>query len=470
MDWLLILLYTAVGFLLIKLFYPYPALVSDSYDYLAMAYHMNAGQIFNPLRPCGYPYFLRFIHLFSGSVWAVIIAQGLIYAFSLTLLFLAVKKYWPPKRVWAFRLTETLAVLSPTALYLLNSILSDPLFCCLVFFLVTMAMVMIKEQSWAALALYLTAFYAAIFFRYSAEFFPLAFIPVFAAYGKRGMRIASVVLTLAVVGLFIFQMRDIMDKNTGYRQASTGFEGWQLANNAVHILPYIPEPTEEELPKDEDVAFMHKYLYGQFDWYIKRATSDGHYASADFMWDPSGPLKKMHEYCVKGYKMQPLSVWIDMGTHALKQYAVWLILKYPKEFIWYYLWPNTKNAFFPAHAEAVYTYIDMKAGREEVVNWFSFPSDKAMEPRSNALADFIQPKLAWIELFTWFIFLFGAGYWFFTGYTPSRENLMVLLMILLFGFIYYGTTVFASPIALRYWMPMHAVKIVFAWIAIHAKP
>ena len=132
-DWAIVFLCTLAGSLLIKYFYPWPAIINDSYDYLTMALALDGKGVFNPVRPFGYSQFLRAIGVFSHSTNAVVLVQGLCYACSLTLFLLAVKKYWPPKREGLFYLLEAVAALSPAALYLLNSVLSDPVFCCLVF-------------------------------------------------------------------------------------------------------------------------------------------------------------------------------------------------------------------------------------------------------------------------------------------------------------------------------------------------
>ena len=461
-DWLLVVLCTLLGGLLIRYFYPWPALVNDSYDYLQMALERE----FNPIRPFGYPLFLRLLGVFSHAPGAILAAQGIVYALSAALLFLAVKKYWPPRRVWLFRMTEALAVLSPAALYMLNAVLSDALFCSLVFILLAMCIVMVKDRSWTALGVYLLAFYAALFVRHSAEFFPLAFIPVFIVHGKPLMRILSSVLTIGVLVLFCMQMRSLMYQSTGYRQVSTGFEGWQLANNAIHVLPHVDSLSAAELPQNEETAFIHQYLWKQYDGYINRATGDGTHVSADFMWDPNGPLRQVHRYCVAAYDKPSLSIWVDLGTHSFKDYGIWLMTRYPKEFIRYYLWPNAKSAFFPYSPEAVFTYIPSHPGERFTTGWFGVDKDLVMKPRSDRLAKLVQPVLSWIELLTWLVFLGGGLVFLLFGREAPRDSRRVLLLLFLFGLVYYGTTVFASPVALRYWLPMHAVKLSFAWMAV----
>ena len=462
-DWGLIFISTLVGCFVIKYYYPWPALVHDSYDYLSMA---QANKFFS-LRPFGYSLFLRGVGAFSRSAGAILVAQALVYVLCIGLLLLAVKKYWPPLRLWLFRIVEVVAVLSPSSMYLLNSVLSDALFCCLVFVMIAMALVWIKEQSWLALGIYLLGFFAALFVRHSAEFFPAAFIPVFLAQGKPLKRVISSVLTLAVLLTFCLQMRSLMYESTGYRQVSTGFEGWQLANNAIHVLPHVPELSEDELPENEESAFIHQFLYYNYRPYITWRTGGSKYVSADFMWDPNGPLRQTLKYCTESYQLPPTKVWVDLGTHSLKDYGIWLMRKYPKEFFRYYLWPNIKSAFYPYTPEAVFTYIDSHPGNENVTKWFEgIADDFSMKPRSNRLADTLQPILSWIELFTWLIWLLGAVVFLVWGKQAPRETFLALLMLFLFSFIYYGTTVFASPIALRYWMPMHTIKLAFTWIAL----
>ena len=42
----------------------------------------------------------------------------------------------------------------------------------------------------------------------------------------------------------------------------------------------------------------------------------------------------------------------------------------------------------------------------------------------------------------------------------------VLWLLFLLALVHYGSTWFATPVVLRYWIPMHAVKLIFAWIAL----
>lgn len=463
-DWGVLFGSVAVGLLLVMAFYPIPEVISDSIGYLLYAQTKQ----FLAYRPIGYSLYLCFIHWFSRSMTAVVISQALIYTVSLGMLLLAVKKYWPPRRKSVFFAVEALTALCPTCIFMIDTILSDTLLCSLVFVMVTMVIVMIQERSWIALIVFEAALYAALFTRYSAMFFPIAFVPIFAMNGKAIMRIASIALTAAVFLTFHTQLSNYMSIITGKPQFSTGFDGWQLANNAMHVLPYIDPPrTKLDLPRDPALAQIHTFSYFNFKHKIKEVTNDGKKVTAYFLWDRESPLKLLLIQQLEHSNTLYQNLWVRFGSVEYKNYGKWLILKYPGKFIRYYLLPNSKSAFYPYH-EVVFNYSNVEAGKKEIVNWFDFPEDKPLEPRSDGLGKIMRPVLPWFDVITWLIFIASALVLFFRKNKEKlpRESVQVLLMIFLFGLIYYGTTVFASPIAIRYWMPMYAIKVAFAWIAL----
>ena len=176
----------------------------------------------------------------------------------------------------------------------------------------------------------------------------------------------------------------------------------------------------------------------------------------------NGMKDKKVAFCGIGRSNLPL-------IKLFKKYGKWLILSHPGRFIKYYLIPNTKQAFFTTRNEVVFGDENVPAGKAEVVEWFDVPEDLALTPRGQGLGNALKPVLPWIELATWLIMLASLVVMFASGKKVKfpRDTKLVLWVLFLFGVIYYGAVTFASPIALRYWMPMHAVKLVFAWIAVN---
>lgn len=464
LDWLVIFASVALGCLFVTRTYPYPRVMSDSYGYIWTAMKDQ----FTYLRPFGYSAFLQLLHHVSVSVYSVIVSQALVYAISLSLLTLAVKKYWPPRKVWIFRAFEVVVALSPAAIFMLNTILSDTLQSSLVFVLVAMMLVMVHENSWTAVIIYTLALFASFHTRYTSVFFPIAFIPILAVKGKTIMRVSSILLTVAAFMIFHEQRTRSMTRLVLQRQYSTGFEGWQLANNAIHVIPFIDKDDSPETPEVKRVRELHQFVlrYEMANNKILEKTDSGKKATAAFIWDYDSPLKQ-HMIRVMGEKNYAVT-WVNLGTGVFKEYGKWLIVHYPWLFVKYYLWPNSSQVFFTTRNEVVCGHEEIPAGKSEIVEWFDLPFNKDFSPRGDAYGKVFRPLLPWIELLTWMVFLASAVMLFLVGKprTMSRDTRLSLWVLFLFGLVYYGTVTFASPVALRYWMPMHAVKLVFAWIAV----
>ena len=463
-DWLTIVISVAVGCFLVTRTYPFPGTTSDTFGYLWSAIQ----NIFTYLRPFGYSFFLRIVHKFSDSIYSVIVSQAFIYVLSLGLLLLAVKKYWPGLKSWWFRLFEVVVSFSPAAIFMLDTILSDTLQCSLVFIMLAMLIVMIKEESWVAMIVYVASLFASFHTRYSCMFFPIAFIPILALKGKEVFRVSAIVLTILSFIVFHVQTKANMSRSIGVRQFSTGFEGWQLANNAIHVIPFIEDDEEAKIPDDAEIMELHKFvvLYDRQQEVISNATNYGQEATAAFIWNNDSPLKQYFFRQQQGKVYS--SVWVRMGSGLYKQYGKWIILHYPWLFFRYYLLPNIKQVFFTTKSEVIGNYEIVPADKEEIVVWFDFPGDQAMEPRGHFFTAIFLPLMKWIELITWLVLMSSAIFLFQVKRKGdlTKDTSLILWMLFLFGLVYYGTVTFASPIALRYWMPMHAVKLVFAWIAV----
>lgn len=464
-DWLVIAVSVALGCFLVTRFCPYPSFISDSFGYVLAALEKR----FIAFRPYGYSVFLRFIHVFSHSLGAVIVSQALLYILTLGMLLLALKKYWPPKRRWAFLVFEVVVCLSPMALFLLNSVLSDGLHACLLFALFALVIVMIQERSLTATLLYGLVLYATLHVRYSAMFYPIALLPILALIKDNKVRIPSILLTIAAFCLFHYQISNQMEPIVGKRQFSTGFDGWQLSSNALHVLPHLDEADLKKMPKQKTVRQIHEYCLTQSD-FIREHTGDGKYATPYFLWANDSPLKTILFTYMQAYEWPYYNAWVWLGSGLFTDYGKWLILHYPGKFARYYLLPNMRGMFLPGNLDAVGTYYPVEPGKDVVVQWFDVPTDLELTEKNPALRDAMRPILPWIELLTWLVFLAAVVFCFVGKGAPMpRETVLVLWALFLFGFIYYGTTTFASPIAIRYWLPMHAVKLGFAWIVLHAR-
>ena len=464
-DWLTIILSCIVGYTFIRICYPTPATYSDSFSYVASA----ASDQFSIYRPFGYSAFLQIVHAISShQVQAVIAAQFILYAFSVGLFLLAIKRYYPFRLTWLRIVLEVLITLSPVCIYMLNALMSDALFSCVIFIMLAMLIVLIQDKSWLAAGLYLAAFFACLFVRYSAMFFPLAFIPILIFAAKPLQRWITIALTCALFGIFYKNITGNMRQVIHVSQFSTGFDGWQLASNGMHVLPYIED---EQMPENKRLQNMHQFVYPAYNDLIIAKTDSGRHVTAAFLWQTDFPLKQyMFHYMQLMNTSYPVA-WARLGGGLYSEYGKWLITHYPGLFWKYYLSLNIKDVFYPDVLEMIGHYYEIPSDQHDVADWFEMDTKQPHPAKYPIFENPLKKVLPLIDLITWIIFI-GAVVLIFIRrriVLATREQRLTFALLFVFGFIYYGTTAFAAPIVIRYCLPMHAIKLAFIWIAIHSK-
>ena len=458
-DWLTILLSCLAGYIFIRVCYPTPATYSDAFSYVAAA----ESDQFSIYRPFGYSAFLQLVHVFSHSVQAVIAVQFVLYALSLGLFLLALKRYYPVSRTWLRLLLEVVVTLAPAALYMLNAVMSDALFCCLILIMLAMLLVVIYDSSWLAAGVYLAAFFACLFVRYSAMFFPIAFIPILVLAGKPLLRWLTIAMMCVLFGVFYNNITTNMHRTIHREQFSTGFDGWQLAGNGMHVLPYV---TDNQQPDDRHVRELHQFAHPAFDQLIVQSTDSGRHVTAAFLWRSDFPLKQyMFRYMQSGRTPYPVA-WARLGGGLYADYGKWLILHYPALFWKYYLSLNIRSVFYPSNLEMVGHYGVIPDDQKDVESWFGMSKVDKRPARYPVYEEHLTTLLPALDCLTWLLFT-AALVWIIVRrklMLATRPQKLSFALLLVFGFIYYGTTTFAAPIVIRYWLPMHAVKLAFVWL------
>ena len=459
-DWLAIIISCIVGYIFIRVCYPTPAPYSDAFSYVAAA---DSDQ-FSIYRPFGYSAFLQIVHILSHSVQAVIVAQFIIYALALGLFLLAIKRYYPIRHNGLRIALEIFITLSPTVVYMLNALMSDALFCCLILVMLAMLLVVIYDHSWLAAGIYLAAFFGCLFVRYSAMFFPIAFIPILILASIPLQRWVTIGLTCALFGIFYHNITTNMHEVIHRSQFSTGFDGWQLASNGMHVLPYIDD---EQQPDDKRLRDLHHFVQQpQFNDLIIAKTDSGRHVTAAFIWQSHWPLKQyLYRYMQTNKVSYPVA-WARLGGGLYADYGKWLILHYPTLFWKYYLSLNIKDVFYPTDLEMVGHYLDIPQDQEVMASWFGMDMKNIPSVRYPIYENQLQKVLPRIELLTWILFL-GAFVLIILRHRTllaTREQKLAFALLFVYGFVYYGTTAFAAPIVIRYWLPMNAIKLAFVWI------
>lgn len=437
--------------------YPYPACKSDSVTYITSALVNH----FLPYRPMGYSRFLQGLHSISSGMSIIFIAQLLLYYISATLFILVMKRYYPLKRKWLSLTLSALMTASPLALFMCDSVMSDALFCVSIFMMLSMLTVFLHEQDLLAMILYLLFFWVALFTRYSAMFFPLAFIPILFFVKKKFFRYLAIALTVVIFFSFRGNITRQMKSTFKMDQFSTGFDGWQLANNGIHILPYVRIPADMDMP--EEIQGINNFCYRRYDQYIMEKTDFGRKTTTDFIWDNESPLKTyLLMYCTIN-KIHRSESWSALGN-TYGKYGKWLILHYPGPFIRYFLIPNLPGLFVPG-TELCTEFSSIDGNTKEISQYYHTQGElKARNPI------FLGKDLMFksIEVITWLMFLAAMYFLLFRrkGRKLSKEDTLTIILLVGFGFLYYGSTIAAATAFLRYWMPMHLLKFACLWFVV----
>ncbi|MBQ5996336.1 MAG: hypothetical protein IJL64_00540 [Bacteroidales bacterium] len=451
-----------LAFILLIVCYPLPNTMSDSMGYVEFA----ARNAFTFFRPTGYAQFLRFAAFFSSAVQNVMIVQMLFYILATAFILLVLRYYFPVRRTW-LRLALDLGIaLHPAALYMTFTLMSDVLFCLLIYLMLTFLIIYAHERNLVSFLGFLLAFWALLYVRYSAMFFPLAIVPMLLVLRGRVKW-----LLLVPVALILVQFHHNISRNMediyGKRQFSTGFDGWQLLNNAIHALPYIET---DSLRFDElEMQNLHLFLSLRKEQ-IAEATRGGTEATASLMWQKDYPLKQYLGYrqTLKIDKDKSYGyLWIELAG-LYRRYGTYLILHYPGAFIKHYLWPNVKQIFLPSHYDIMGPYREVAIDNTYLPAWFGLPGNLVLRARHDFFPK-MTPGLTVYECLTWLLWLCAA-----VMLLLKKKQLQIpagtawtLWLLVCFAFVYYATTTFASPVVLRYWLPMHLCKWAFAGIVCH---
>lgn len=457
LDWIILAVSCLLGYIILRICYPYPATISDSGTYVNTA----MTDIFSFYRPFGYSAFLQFVHVFSSSVHAVFIVQMILYFFASSAFAFVIKYIYPPVNKIFWYILLFFFVFSPIAFYMANAIMSDLLFAVMVYFMLASYLYLFKKNSWLALGIFLLSLYFALQIRYSAMIFPLLFIVCFFML-KDKLRWVGIAGTVAVSLLFYNQVKSDMQKTTGFDQFSTGFDGWQLANNALHIIPHIDLQLENI--RNPEIKSVHSFALAQKDR-IAEITQNGAVPSASFMWINDQPLKQ-YLFAYMQHTGEPYaSSWIKLGSGTYKRYGQYLMKKYPLEFMRYYYLPNAKSIFYVNSKEIIgkYTPINVK----DISEWYRIPESTDMNAKHTPYESFVAEASAASYIPIWIIIAIGTVLsivmrkkllW------QSREGQPAFWVIVAAGALYYAATVFASPVSLRFWIPMNAVLFAVIYI------
>ena len=441
--------------LLVGWLYPFPATMADSHNYVTAAIEDR----FQIYRPFGYSFFLQVIHTLTPNIGFVFWSQHLLYTLSVLWFVLSTSFFFGKERRSLYLLFVAATLITPVYWYISNTIMSDSLFA-------SLSILWFTSILWIAMGkriLFFSLLQAALLFamlhtRYIALFYPLLSITLYIWLYKSKAWI-PVTATLVALLLFYAQTEQAMAREARIKQFSTGFTGWQLANNALHVIPHI-EP-KKNLFNSKKLNMIHAGVSLQRDTITDLANNK---VTSVFMWDNRLPLKQYMLYLKEKRGMPYLIAWIYAGKD-LGEYGRGLIAKYPLLFVRYYLLPNTWNALW-VQPGMVSRYEDHP--KLDILNkWFSPTIEKGSYKANGDLFERLSPYLRPLSLAGWLLLAAMLVRAFIRRRALSPDSTLKkpwFWFVLAFAAAYFGAVVWASPIEARYFMPLIPIKAMILYL------
>lgn len=446
--------------ILLKYFYPYTDLTSDTGGYINWA---SGGFKHGGPRPLGYSYVLYFLQQFANNTTIIFIVQYLLHCIAVlffTYTILHIGNITNRYIRYSFLL---MSVAYLPAIYMTNMIMSDSLFTSLTILLFTLSVWLYYKKNIYLIIPIVALMFFIISIRYIGLVYPAFVIPVCLFFFRKKFTgvILSGILLLTIYG-YVEKVKSGTEKDQGVRQFSA-FGGWQLANNALHVVPH--------LDIDNPLIETNDYNLLGIDTMI-RLTYDRNpnlYPHKDtvtylFIWDKTSPLNMYLEYYAlhnrskKYYKM-----WNEVGA-LYADYGSELVKTYPGKFFRYYLLNNAKNmvrpniGFFKSFSDSTYFVNRL---------WFGWKDDMDIQPRK----DILRPALLitpFVYTFYWIIFAAAAVY---LGLAIGKKKMaqpQVVLTVLMVGFVllYSAASIYAAPVNLRFLLPIRMMMLGTVFIAL----
>jgi hypothetical protein len=446
-------------FILLKYCFPYPDFFVDSLSYINWAF-FNTDVAF---RPTSYSFFLRGIHALSAIPLFLIAIQYLLFFFSTLLCFLSVDYLFSiPEKIK--RLLLIILLINPMLIFQANLISSDSLFCSLTVIWFTLCLWIMRKPGWPALLLQIIVLYCSFSLRYAALWYPIIAVAAFIlCTAKWWYKLAGIALTITVILYVINHIKNVNEQETGTRVFS-GFGGWQIANNALYCYKKI-NIDEYDLPSRKS-----KEIIEMVNEFIDSVSSPTDEIGVVYLWDKHSPLKL---YCYKTVfeiKNNYFKTWFHV-SRDLNEYGWYIVRNFPKEFIRYYVLPNTVNYFYP-DPEALTNYNNANLPLPaETKEWCSLDIDhvdcRFPDLQKNVIV--IYPTLSLLlNIFNIVTILF-----FLVKAMPARKKLPVGIwqLFLLWGLFYFtfmAFTIFAAAVNLRFMDTMFVLGLIFPFILLNA--
>lgn len=442
---------------LFKWAYPFPDFFVDSYTYIrAAADHDSISY-----RPIGYSLFLRLVHSISvKDLFLVTIQYALVQSASLYLFFSL--RRWISLSVGTERILLAFILLDPLVLYVSNCVSSDALFTALSLVWIAGLLGLIRRPSWSRLV-GVTILLAMIFtIRYNALYYPVVAAVAFLLCEKKfGYKAAGIAAGLLVVVAGTTWIKELTRRQTGAAVFSA-FSGWQMANNALNMYPYIPTDTgAQSSPEFRQLAVITQRYFDSAGASLRNKTPS---ATTAYMWEKGSPLKRYFSIYQQTNHLSYFDAW-NRVSPVFSKYGYDLVRKHPLAFGRYYCLPSAQRFFLPP-LEVFVRYNDGKDTVDAVArDWFRYRTTRVTVYSPTVQAVLLQP-LSWLFLFLNGAFVVTA---FLVLRTGRSANATVFKFIGAYFLANAGFCIFAAPNELRYQVVPLILLFMFTVCGLSAK-
>jgi hypothetical protein len=460
---LIFFLFYCLLYVILVYLYPYPASISDSGAYVKAALNNRI----DTFRPFGYSKFLIILHGWSESIHFLVLIQYLISALSTLFFIFSVKFLFQPKKKILYYLFCFFAIFSPMILYLADSALSDSLFTSLtVLWLATGFWLLYSDKLSNKIILsfiHIILLITLINIRYTGLIYlPVTLLFIYFSLYRRNKLLSVVIMILPLLLVYAYYSRQKSTiKKLVQVNTFSGFNGWQLANNALNCVPFIRIYPSEF--KDPEVRNFAEFVIRN-DSLLKIKVRP----SAKFMWDAELPLKKYHRSEMTRQNKIYLYEWNYLGENVYSKFGAHIIKKHPLAFARHFMLPNLRLVLYPTQDQIVKYFRTDGIPTDLLKTWFGFGETEKLYSRSRIFEKtfFLIP---FSRLIIWAL-LFAVLLIFFTKrkhvlWQPSQKA--IFLISVFFLAIYSAFSVYAGPFELRYIAPIHLVQIALIFIMLN---
>jgi len=429
--------------IILKLFFPFPDFISDSYNYIDSAeFNLNVN-----LWPIGYAKFLSLVHMIHYSDTFLVCIQYIILESALLYFFYTII-YFFQLRPLIRKILFAFLLFNPLCLYLSNCVLSDALFSAITIFWLTYLIWQIHNPRHISLLISAILIGLAFTIRYTAIYYPIINgLAILVSKDRIFSKVVGMLAPLAFMIPFVIFTKAETKQITGTSEFSV-FGGWQIANNALYMYNHIIVDPQDLPPQTVALDAMVKKYYQTmppqfFDF--------DHFPGTFFIKHANAPLK---QYMLKNFKKEhDSSSFLGWGKTSpiYNAYGSYLIRHYPFSFLRYYIWPNTKNYMNP-HLEKFGSYnIGLDSVWSPAQYWFKYPTTKVhVASRSLLFHLFFPYPTLFLLANAYCLFLLVSLYKKKGAIRLSPLFRKTIFLSVSFIIINFAFSVFATPIVLRY--------------------